>query len=218
MRRRLERPVVAAAQEDEQRLRVKRLDDRAVDQLGEARAIGGKARLIREHLEQPARIEGTAEEGAVETFGGRLPRALADEREDAAEDRAGDKAERQLIARHPRQHVHDARETQGHADADTDRQRDEPAPHQQIPRAAAQQHGDLHRAVLHDGVPERDRDGEERGDRADPEDERQLLRLDFEDARENLQRDDRDQPDEHPEEDHAALPSHVRRAEGVQPE
>ena len=76
VRRRIKRPVVAAAQEDQQRLRMQRLQDRVVDQLGEAGAIGGGPRLLRQRLQHVPRVVGAAEERAVQPLGRRLPDAL----------------------------------------------------------------------------------------------------------------------------------------------
>jgi hypothetical protein len=123
-------------------------------QLGQRRAIGGDPRLIGQRLQQAPRVVLPAEERAIEALGRRLPRLLPDDGENAAEERSGDETGRELIAREVRDRVERLREAERHGHADENGQCHQTAAHEQIARAAAKQHGNLHRAVLHNGVAE----------------------------------------------------------------
>ena len=143
---------------------MQRLQDRVVDQQREAGAIGRGPRLLRQRLQHAPRVVRAPEERAVEPFGRRLPGALPGEREQAAEQRAGQQPHRQLIAGQIGDAADDPHEAERHSEADQNRQRHHPAADQHIARASPQECRDLHRPMLDDGVAERDGNGEQRQD------------------------------------------------------
>ena len=118
VRGRLERPVVAAAQEHEQRLRVQRLQHRVVDHLGERRAVVGRARLLRQRDQQVPRIVGPAEERAVQPLHRRLPDPAAHQHHQAAKQRPQHQPAARAVHLAQEGHaVEQSREAERHGDA-----------------------------------------------------------------------------------------------------
>jgi len=143
---------------------MQRLQDRVVDECGETGAVRCRARLLRQRLQDAPRVVGAAEEGAIEPLRGRQPGALTDQRQETAEERSGEQPHRQLITGHIRDAADEPHETERHGESDQQRQRHHAAAHQDVPGAAAQQCGNLHRPVLDDRIAERHGNREERQD------------------------------------------------------
>jgi hypothetical protein len=213
--RRLELLGRGAAQVDEQRLRMQGLQHRMVDELGQRRPVGRGPCLLGQRRQQVARVVGTAKEGAVQTLHRRRPHPSADQHQQAAKHGADEKAETGAILAEPCRLLEHPGKRQRRADAEDERRRDEPAPHQQVAGAAPQQRRNLHGPVLDHGVAERHGDRKQQQDARRPQPGRQLLRSRPDQAEDGLQHDDWRRADEQPEQDHPRLATDVGSAKGV---
>ena len=170
VRRCLKRPVVAAAQEHEQRLRMQRLQHRVVDHLGKRRAVVGRARLLRQRHQQVPRVvgrRGRTHGPAAPCAGCHTRRPTSAIRPPKSDPTTSPPRVRSISPRQ-RHAVEQPREAQRHGDARKHRHRHQSPANQQVARAAAQQHRNLHRPVLHHRVAERQRNREEQQDRRTP--------------------------------------------------
>jgi hypothetical protein len=185
---------------------------RALEQCGKLAPIAGTSGLARKVLQQPSGVVGFAKERAIESLGHPPDGSAGSNRDQNAEGRSGEAAQR--TGRH-----HPRRSDREHADErpgkdkgqrhpDDDADYDDGMPDDEITGAAPEKYRKLHHAIPHNRVRKRKREEIEREDRTNPHPERQSQDLDAAQAAEF----DVDHQDEHRQHAHRRTPEHHPRA------
>ena len=221
-RNRLE-PIVRRSQHHDDRTRMQGLGQRLLEQGRKLSRIGRAAGPTCQILQQVTRVVRAAEEGTIEPLGGFTHPTTHRESDDHSEHRSRNSTHAPGPLSSGEGLWQDARERpreyEREHQADDDAEDDDGVVDDEIPSAPPEEHRNLHHAMLGDGVGKRQRQEQDRHDRADPHPEWQLDELEV--MRLGVGPDDDERYERArcpPQQDARAFPGLRTRDKGVQDE